>query len=213
MNIGIVADGNGRWAEQKGLSRAAGHQAGADNVEEVVSYLNGKTDYLILYGFSTENWSRPKEEVDGLFRIMKDNVDGKLLVRCMREGIRLYRFGRRDRLSSDFLKAIDYAIAFTSMNKSMQVGFCLDYGAKDEIVSAALRYSGGDFSSYLATYPFPDVDLIIRTGGEHRLSNFLLYQSAYAEIYFTDTLFPDLGEEELKSILDWFSLRTRTFGS
>ena len=213
MNIGIIADGNGRWAEKRGLSRVKGHEAGAENIKRVVGYLKGKTEYLTLYGFSTENWNRSQEEIAHLFRLMIERVDGDLLKWCLDEGIRLYHFGRRDKLPESLLCAIDRAVILTSRNGEMHVGFCLDYGSRDEIENAARWYGGtGNFHNYLYTCTFPDVDLVIRTGGEHRLSNFLLYQSAYAEIYFTETLFPDLGEKELEYILSWFQSRKRTYG-
>ena len=213
VNIGIIADGNGRWAESRGLPRVRGHEAGAENIKGIIACLKGKADYLTLYGFSTENWNRSREEVNHLFRIMEEHVNGVLLEWCIENGIRLYHFGSRDRLPEGLLNAMDRARMLTSRNRKMHVGFCLDYGAREEIENAARLYDGNlRFQDYLYTYSFPDVDLIIRTGGEHRLSNFLLYQSAYAEIYFTDTLFPDLGEKELMRILDWFKSRRRTFG-
>lgn len=212
MNVGIVADGNGRWAERRGLPRTVGHGVGTSSVERVVFYLKGKVTHLVLYGFSTENWNRPEAEVVFLFELMEESVRGRLLQRCLSEGVRLYHFGRRDRLPVSLLQAVDRAVSLTEDCKEMHVGLCLDYGARDEIERAAQKYSGGSFSSYLDTWSFPDVDLIIRTGGEHRLSNFLLYQSAYAELYFTDTLFPDLAGEELERILSWYGSRVRKFG-
>jgi len=205
MHIGIIADGNGRWAERRGLPREKGHRVGADNVSTIASYLLDKTDYLSLYGFSTENWNRNPDEVQKLFDIMETCVNGRLLRWCEEHKVRLYHFGRRDRLPKKLLLGIDNAIAATRLATGRQtrlhVSLCLDYGYRDEVDREAVT-----------TTEFPDVDLIIRTGGEHRLSNFLLYQSAYAEIFFTKVLFPDLKGKTLHRILEWYHTRTRKFG-
>jgi undecaprenyl diphosphate synthase len=201
MHIGIIADGNGRWASSKGYSREWGHRAGADNVPKIVKSLMGKTDYLSLYGFSTENWSRSQLEVTKLFEIMYTCVNGELLKFCESNNIRIYHFGRRDRLPFDLLASIDRATARTSQNTKMHVAMCLDYGYRDEVQREEIT-----------SLIFPDLDLVIRTGGEHRLSNFMLYQAAYAEIYFTRILFPDLNSQALRTILRWYNSRMRKFG-
>lgn len=209
MHLGIIADGNGRWAEKRNLPRWEGHEAGASNVKEIVEVLKGRVEYLTLFGFSTENWNRSTNEVRHLFRIMEQYVDGPYLDYCLGHNIRIYHFGRKDRIPQSLKNAIDKAVELTKGNNSMHIGFCLDYGSREELTNAASR---GSIENYLYTNPFPDVDLIIRTGGEHRLSNFLLWQSAYAEIYFSDTLFPDLNKEELDGVLSWFKSRERKFG-
>ena len=215
MHVGIIADGNGRWAERRGLPRVEGHEAGAANISKVVDALEGKVDYLTLFGFSTENWNRPKEEVDALFGIMERYLVGPLGDMYLDKGMRFHHFGSREGLPEGLLRALDKLRIQTRNNGNMHIGFCLNYGSRFEIEAAARLWKNHEnfsFRDCLNSHMFPDVDLIVRTGGEQRLSNFLLYQSAYAEIYFTQTLFPDLDKEELDIVLAWYKSRKRTFG-
>lgn len=214
--VAIVADGNGRWATARGLPRIEGHRAGAENIENIVKYLLNKgIGYVILYGFSTENWGRSGEEIAGLFGIIEEYLgDAKFIKRCIKNGVRIFHMGRRDRLPKSMMDVVDRLAILTEDNEKINVGICLDYGSRDELEMAArsVRDFGGKLADYLYSGDFPDVDLVIRTGGEKRLSNFMLYQSAYAELYFTDVYFPDLNAKELDKALDWYYTRVRTKG-
>ena len=221
-HVAIVPDGNGRWAEQRGLPRLNGHQAGAENMWRMVDYLNEyPIKYVTLYGFSTENWSRPEDEVRGLFDILEVFID-KYLMEIHNKGIRLRHLGRLNELPQSLQLAINRAVEFTKNNTGMTLNLAFNYGGRVEIVDAVHRLITDGitpqnideelFSKYLYTAGLPDVDLLIRTGDETRLSNFLLWQTAYSEYYFTKVLWPDFGKEDIDKALLSYSRRKRRFG-
>ncbi len=223
-HIAIIMDGNGRWAKKRGLPRSAGHSAGAETFRKIATYCkNIGVEYLTVYAFSTENWKRPPEEVDAIMRLLEKYLH-EAIEKMERDGIRLKILGDTEPLS-DKLKAL---IARTdNISRSItgfQANICLNYGGRDEIVKAARRYaaevaagrpndlSEQEFSSYMYSKDIPDPDLIIRPSGEVRTSNFLLWQSAYSEYYFTDVLWPDFSERELDKAIESYSGRSRRFG-
>ncbi len=226
-HIAVIMDGNGRWATSKGLSRSAGHRAGADAIDRLMdASLEAGLEVISLYAFSTENWKRPITEIRSIFNLLVEFIDTRLGNISAKE-IRILHSGSRKRLSSKVLSKIDNAVESTKKNRKLTVNFCLNYGSQEEILQACSQVyeerfrkkvspgkpiSGKELEKYLYTYPLPSVDLLIRTAGERRLSNFLLWQSAYAELFFTDTLWPEFGEKDLKEALDWFGGRTRKFG-
>ncbi|HCC59112.1 MAG TPA: di-trans,poly-cis-decaprenylcistransferase, partial [Solibacterales bacterium] len=181
-------DGNGRWAEARGLPRTAGHAAGAKAVRRIVeAAAAGEIDTLTLYAFSADNWSRPAAEVSALMALL-DRYLRSEATECRRQGIRLTVIGRRDRLPQSVVLAIQQAEADTSEGRALELRLAIDYSARNAITTAARAGLLG---------ASPDVDLLIRTGGEQRLSDFLLWESAYAELYFTPVLWPDFGPEHL----------------
>jgi undecaprenyl diphosphate synthase len=215
-------DGNGRWAARRFLSRSEGHRAGAGAVRRVVTACRKKgIENLTLYSFSKENWTRPKEEVTFLFGLLTDFLKIELPA-LLENDISLHVFGDMAALPLTSRKALAYAIQKCSGNKSMRLNLALNYSGRDEIIMACRKYmeDGGTpdnltpevFGGYLYSAGQPDPDLIIRTSGEQRISNFLLYQSAYSEFYFTPTLWPDFGENDLDEALQEFSRRSRRFG-
>ena len=197
-HIGIIMDGNGRWAQQKGKKRSYGHKAGSENVQKVAEHAFRRgVEIISLYAFSSENWARPREEVDELMRLLGEHLK-KLASKAVKNGIRIDVLGNKERLSPKLNKIIAEQTAKTAGGKKI-LNILIDYGGRGEIVHAlkALKASGAEIteesvSRFLYTAGLPDPDLIVRTGGELRLSNFLLYQSAYAELYFTDVLWPCL---------------------
>ncbi|MFQ5812357.1 MAG: polyprenyl diphosphate synthase [Anaerolineae bacterium] len=221
-HIGIVMDGNGRWAKQRKLPRLMGHQAGTENTRRVLRAC-GKfgIEIVTLYGFSTENWQRPKIEVAGLFSIFENAIDREV-PELHRNGVRLRHLGRTDRLPKRLVKKIESAMELTKDNDRLTLNLAFNYGGRAEIVDATRRIIAegidlaaideGLFASYLYTAGLPDLDLFIRTGGEMRLSNFLLWQTAYAEYYTTPTYWPDFDEAELEKALLVYSQRKRKFG-
>ncbi len=221
-HVAIVMDGNGRWAEQRGLPRIEGHREGARVAQSVVElFIDYGIPYLTLYAFSTENWRRPRKEVAALFQLLEEKLDEGLAY-AMEKGIRLYHLGKLDGLSPRAGDKIKEALELTRDNHRLSLCLAFNYGGRDEIVEAARRLvSSGTpasridekvFTRYLYTAGIPDPDLIIRTGGERRLSNFLIWQSAYSEIYFTPVLWPDFGRQELDKALIDYSRRQRRFG-
>lgn len=216
-HVGIVMDGNGRWARERGLPRLAGHRAGAENAQRV---LKAGTKYgveiVTLYGFSTENWQRPEREVKGLMRIFEESID-RYLPELHRNGVQLYHLGRLEGLPKSLAEKIQEAEELTRENNGAILNLAFNYGGRAEIVDAVRRIltDGIDpqdideelFSRYLYTGRLPEVDLIIRTGGERRLSNFLLWQSAHAEYYSTSTYWPAFDGEELKKALRDYNRR------
>jgi undecaprenyl diphosphate synthase len=221
-HVAIIMDGNGRWARERGLPRLGGHKAGTEILRKVVrTFAEKGVKYLTIFAFSTENWSRPEEEVEGLWRILAGVVDRETAT--LREyGIRLRHLGRRDRISPRLLASIDQAVALTKDNDRLTLSVALDYGGRGEIIEAvrSLLAAGvrpGDlteevFSARLYTAGLPDPDLVIRTAGEMRMSNFLIWQSAYAEFYVTSTYWPDFDQDEIEKALAAYSLRQRRFG-
>jgi undecaprenyl diphosphate synthase len=215
-------DGNGRWAAKRSLSRSDGHRAGAAAVRRVVTACREKgIESLTLYSFSKENWMRPKEEVTFLFGLLTDFLKIELPA-LLENDISLHVFGDTAALPLASRKALAYVIRKCAGNKSMRLNLALNYSGRDEIVLACRKYmeDGGKpenltpevFSGYLYSAGQPDPDLVIRTSGEQRISNFLLYQSAYSEFYFTPTLWPDFEERDLDEALREFSRRDRRFG-
>jgi undecaprenyl diphosphate synthase len=221
-HIAIIMDGNGRWALARGLPRLAGHRAGTENLRRVIeACVEFGIQYLTLYAFSTENWGRPIEEVRGLMRILEDVIDRELQ-ELHQEGVQLRHIGRLDRLRPSLKKKVLDAIELTKDNQKLTLNVAFNYGGRDEIVWAIRHMlkdgvSPEDVSSdlvsqYLFTAGVPDPDLIIRTSGELRGSNFLIWQGAYAEWYFTPTYWPDFGKEELGRAIEEYSHRERRFG-
>lgn len=225
-HVAIIMDGNGRWAQQRNRPRAFGHNKGVDAVRAAVRAAgNLGIKYLTLFGFSTENWRRPSDEVDALFELMKRFVDADL-EKLHKEGVNIRVAGRREGLSGDLLAIIDRAEAQTAGNDKCFLTIAFNYGGRDEIVRAARRLardvkSGAidpdavdenAFAAYLDTAGMPDPDLLIRTSGEHRTSNFLIWQAAYAELVFLDVLWPDFSAEHFKAALDEYASRQRRFG-
>jgi undecaprenyl diphosphate synthase len=222
LHVAIIMDGNVRWAEKRNLSRLEGHRAGTENIRRVVeNFVKYHVEYLTLYAFSTENWRRPEAEVRELMQILSRVI--KRETKAMHEkGIRLNHLGRIDRLSERLQNEVRRAIELTKDNKVMTLSVAFDYGGRAEVVNAArlIAREGIDpetideelFGRYLYSAGLPDPDLVIRTAGELRISNFLLWQSAYSELYFTPVYWPDFDEEEIRKALIAFSERERTFG-
>jgi len=219
-------DGNGRWAEARGLERGAGHRAGVESVRNVVRAAEELgIGWLTLYAFSSENWNRPKAEVDLLMKLPAEFFETEL-PEVIQRNVRILAIGRQDRLPSAVRRSLDDAIARTAHCTGMRLVFALSYGGRGEIVEAARRLlrdhdsgrveaEGLDektFAAYLDEPELPDVDLLIRTGGERRISNFLLWQSAYAELVMSDVLWPDFGRAELEASLADYARRERRFG-
>ena len=221
-HVAIVPDGNGRWAEKRRLPRLQGHRAGAENMYNMVQYLNEyPIKYISLYGFSTENWSRPRVEVRGLFRLLENFID-RYIIDIHQRGIKLHHSGRLHELPKGLQRKINEAVMLTENNTGMLLNVAFNYGGRAEIVDAVRRIlaDGGShqdideatFGKYLYTADLPDVDLLIRTGDETRLSNFLLWQTAYSEYYFTKVLWPDFSKEDIDKALLSYSQRKRRFG-
>ncbi len=222
QHIAFIMDGNGRWAKQRGLSRLEGHRAGVENTKSIIRNLNQRhIKYVTLYGFSTENWRRPEEEVDGLLRLLAAVIDGETL-ELHEQGVRILHLGRLGGLSQALQQSINRAVELTRNNTGMTVSLAFNYGGRLEILDAVRRLMSDKvpsqsidealFGDYLYTAGLPDVDLVIRTGGEIRISNFLIWQSAYSEYYFTPVLWPDFGDDELGRALLSYSQRQRRFG-
>lgn len=225
-HIAVVMDGNGRWAKQQGLPRIFGHQQGRKILRQTVGHcLDLGVKFLTVYAFSTENWKRPKEEVDGLMLLLEEAIQGEY-EDLQRQGIRVAFLGELEELSDRLQEKIRFIQEATGNNQKLQLNICLNYGGRREIAEAlkkmARRIARGEMdleeineravSDYLYTAGIPDPDLLIRTGGEKRLSNYLLWQSAYAEIYFTDIFWPDFTKERLWEAVADFQRRDRRFG-
>jgi undecaprenyl diphosphate synthase len=217
-----VPDGNGRWAEQRGLPRLEGHRAGAENLSRVIEYLNDcQIKYVTVYTFSTENWNRPEYEVKGLFRLSEEKIVKDLPV-FHKKGIRLRHLGRLQELPQGLQQAINRGVELTKNNTGMTLSLAFNYGGRAEILDAVAHIIADSippekldeklFSSYLYTAGFPEVDLLIRTADELRLSNFLIWQTAYSEYYFTKVLWPDFNKKEVDKALLAYSRRQRRFG-
>jgi undecaprenyl pyrophosphate synthase len=208
-HVAIIMDGNGRWAEQRGLPRTKGHEAGERALFDVVEgALEVGVRYLSIFAFSTENWARPDDEVEFLLafdrsrlRMRRDDLKTR--------GIRIRRIGRREGVPDDVLEEFDAAERATSANSRLDLLVCFNYGGRAELEDAA---AAGSLADHLYAPDAPDVDLLIRTSGERRLSNFLLWQCAYAELYFTDTLWPDFKREGLFGAIKDYASRERRFG-
>jgi undecaprenyl diphosphate synthase len=221
-HVALIMDGNGRWAEQRGLPRHEGHRAGVENIRPIVKCLNKRSiEYVTLYAFSTENWGRPEDEVNGLLRLLEEVIDEESR-ELHKNGVRIRHVGRLEGLSPGLQQSIKGAVKLTEGNTRMTLGVAFNYGGRAEILDAA-RHLVADgvppqaideklFGKYLYTADFPEVDLMIRTGGEIRTSNFLIWQAAYSEYYFTPVLWPDFNEEELEKALATYNQRQRRFG-
>ena len=220
VHVGIIMDGNGRWAVRRGLPRVEGHRKGAETTEKIViAASNLGIKYLSLYAFSTENWRRPKEEVDFLFSLMYEYVKSKLNL-FIENNVKFRAMGRLWELPDYLREGFAWMEEQTSRCTGMTAVFAVNYGGRQEIIDAVNKIlrEGLDsvdqetFKRYLYLPELPELDLLIRTSGELRISNFLLWHSAYTELWFTETLWPDFTEEEFKKALEDFSKRERRFG-
>ena len=226
QHVGIIMDGNGRWAKKRGLPRSVGHTYGAKTFKSITRYISRcGVKYLTLYAFSTENWKRPLEEVNALMKIFRQYLIDSL-TDFREDDIKVNFIGDRSAFAKDIIDLINETEEVAKDRKGMQLNIAMNYGGRDEILTAVkalcaeARDNGLDISSIteedisrrLYTAGQPDPDLIIRTGGEHRLSNFMLYQAAYAEFYSTDTLWPDFDNDEFDKAVLEFNKRSRRFG-
>jgi len=225
-HVAIIMDGNGRWAKKRSLNRILGHREGTKSVQDIVRACREVgIQVLTLYAFSTENWKRPQKEVSALMKLLKEFLKSELL-EMVENGIRLNAIGEIERFPDDVLKVLRETMEATRENQDMLLNLALSYGGRHEIVRAA-RHIAADsregrvrdeeiteafFSGYLYTHGMPDPDLLIRTSGEMRISNFLLWQIAYSEIFITKTLWPDFRREELFEIFHAYDKRERRFG-
>lgn len=218
-HIAIIMDGNGRWAKKRGLPRTAGHKIGAETFRDIAAYCRELgVEYLTVYAFSTENWKRPKDEVDTIMGLLEQYLQ-EAINTMEKDQIRLRILGDATALSPKLQRMIDEANTVSSRNTGFQANICLNYGGRAEILQAARlcaengeAWTEKNFEKYLWSHDIPDPELIIRPSGELRLSNFLLWQCAYSEFYFCDTLWPDFDRKELdKAIID-YQRRDRRFG-
>lgn len=225
-HIAIIMDGNGRWAKKRGIPRTFGHKKGAENVVKITrSMKESGVKYLTLYAFSTENWQRSKDEVDALMQLLNEYLD-KELKEIMENNVRIVFIGERYMLSDDIQKKMHFLEAESAKNSDLTLCIALSYGSRQEILSAVKNIarkvqnnqisiediSQDTFSDELYTKDIPDPDILIRTSGEQRISNYLLWQIAYTELFFTDTLWPDFGKDELLDIIKKFTSRERRYG-
>jgi len=225
-HVAIIMDGNGRWAQHRGLERIFGHQQGVNAVREIIeAAAELKIQFLTLYAFSTENWGRPDEEVSALMGIMVQSLSNETET-LLKNNISLKAIGDLDRLADDVREKLTETISVTSVSTGLDLIIAMSYSSRWEITMAARKMSidvknenldpysvsETDFEKYLTTYGIPDPELMIRTSGELRISNFLLWQLAYSELYFTDTLWPDFGKDDFYSAIIDFQKRERRFG-
>jgi undecaprenyl diphosphate synthase len=225
-HIAIIMDGNGRWAKARGMPRTLGHKAGVDSLRKTVEAAGDLgIEVLTVYAFSTENWRRPDDEIDALFGLLRGFIRSDL-DRLDKAGVRVRVLGQREGVPPDILRLFDQAESQTSDNTIMTLVIAFNYGGQVEIAEAtrqiALKVAGGEIkanditpqmiSAHLPTSQWPDPDLVIRTSGEQRLSNFLIWQSAYAEFLVVDTLWPDFGRLDLEAALNQYALRQRRYG-
>ena len=225
-HIAIILDGNGRWAKRRGLPRTAGHAVGSENFRKIATYCrNIGVEYLTVYAFSTENWKRPEDEVKTIMRLL-----GKYLREAIdtmeRDHIKMKVLGHVEGLPEELQALVRKTDEISARYEGFQANICLNYGGRDEIVRAAMRYAAelkegkapqeigeAEFGNYLYSAGIPDPELLIRPGGEERISNFLLWQCAYSEFYFTDVLWPDFTTEELDKAIAEYHRRDRRFGA
>jgi undecaprenyl diphosphate synthase len=214
--VAIITDGNGRWARQRGLPVIEGHRAGADVVKERLrDSVELGIKELTVYSFSTENWSRPKDEVEGLMAMFAERIDRET-PELDEEGVRMRFIGRRDGVSEELTRRMDWAESKTEANKRITLFVAFNYGGRTEILDAAAAYDGGgeeQFRRHLYAPEMHDPDLLIRTSGEQRISNYLLWQSAYSEFVFRDELWPDFTREAFEASLAEYDERKRRFGA
>ena len=213
--VAIITDGNGRWAKARGVPTVEGHRAGADVVKaRLRDCVDLGVEELTVYSFSTENWSRPKEEVDGLMAMFAERIDRET-PELHAEGVRMRYVGRREGVAEDLVRRMEWSEDLTKDNDRITLFVAFNYGARAEILDAARRFEGGDeddFRRLLYAPEMHDPDLVIRTSGEQRLSNYLLWQTAYSELVFADELWPDFTREALERSLEEFASRKRRFG-
>jgi len=221
-HVAIIMDGNGRWAKERGLSRVAGHRAGTENLRTIIrASAKLGIEYLTLYAFSTENWSRPKAEISGLMHILSDVIDREM-DELNKEGARLLHIGHLDGLPKALQDKVRYAIDLTKDNRRITIVLAFNYGGRDEIIHA-IKHMLADqvapddvdealVSKYMFTGDIPDPDLVVRTSGELRTSNFLTWQSVYSEWYFPQVYWPDFNEEELRKAVEEYAKRDRRYG-
>lgn len=223
QHIAVIMDGNGRWAKARGKNRTAGHRKGVDSVLKTIKHCAKLgIDYLTMYTFSTENWSRPKREVNILMRLFSQLLD-KEVPELYKNNVRIFFAGRRSRLKKELIEKMEHAESLTKKNDGLTLILAIDYGGRQEIVDAVKKAcsSGNDmdsltvedFRQYLYLPDIPDPDIIIRTANEMRISNYLIWQAAYAEIYVTDKFWPDFDEKELEAAIEAYGKRERKFGS
>lgn len=230
LHVSIIMDGNGRWAKEKGKDRSYGHIFGVESVRAVTeACVEDGVKYLSLYAFSEENWNRPEKEVSAIMQLLGKSIGGEYET-MMKNGVRFIVLGNRSRLSSTLNEAIDNLMEKTSSNTNLTLIVFLSYSGKWDILQAAKKiafdminnpekakeldnFNMEDFSDYLVTKGIPDPDIIIRTSGEMRLSNYLLWQGAYSELFFVDKLWPDFGKDDFRAILKAYSNRDRRFGA
>jgi undecaprenyl diphosphate synthase len=214
--VAIITDGNGRWAQRRGLPVIEGHRAGADAVKERLrDAVDLGVKELTVYSFSTENWNRPREEVDGLMAMFAERIDRET-PELDEEGVRMRFIGRRDGISEELTGRMDWAESQTASNDRITLFVAFNYGGRAEILDAAAAYEGGgeeEFQSHLYAPEMHDPDLLIRTSGEQRISNYLLWQCAYSEFVFRDELWPDFGREAFEACLAEYEERQRRFGA
>ena len=225
-HLAVILDGNGRWAKKRGLPRTAGHVQGARNVEDMCEWVwNHGVEYFTVYAFSTENWSRPPEEVKTLMKILRDYMKGSIK-RANANNMRVRIIGDRTALDEDIRLSIEKLEEATADNTGLKFSIAINYGSRDEILRAVKRLAAEaaegkrdassiteeDIAAALDTAGYPDPDLLIRTSGEERISNFLLWQCAYAEFYFTQVNWPDFKEKELEAALESYAARERRYG-
>lgn len=225
-HLGIIMDGNGRWAKKRGLPRTAGHKAGAETFRTIATACNDiHMEYLTVYAFSTENWKRPQEEVSAIMGLLEDYLH-EAIEKMEKDNIQLHFFGDLTRLSQELQELCRETDAISRHCTGLNVNICLNYGGRDELVRAARSFARdcvdgkaepealteASFDQYLYSAGTPDLDLLIRPSGEQRISNFLLWQCAYAEFYFTDVLWPDFDKRELYAAIAEYQKRSRRFG-
>ena len=225
-HLAVILDGNGRWAKKRGLPRTAGHVQGARNVEDMCEWVwNHGVEYFTVYAFSTENWSRPPEEVKTLMKILRDYMKGSIK-RANANNMRVRIIGDRTALDEDIRASIEKLEEATSANTGLKFTIAINYGSRDEILRAVKKLAAdveagkqqsdaimeADIAAALDTAGYPDPDLLIRTSGEQRISNFLLWQCAYSEFYFAEVNWPDFKEKELEAALESYASRERRYG-
>lgn len=225
-HIAVIMDGNGRWAEARGKKRSEGHRAGTETVDKLLDHLvKIRIPYVSLYAFSTENWQRPRTEIIALFSLLDEFIRTRL-TKMISNGVRIVTSGDISRLPGKTRALLSDAVARTAKGKKLTANFCLNYGSRDEIHRAALRFAEAErgkkklrlptekqFKKLLWQSDLPDVDLLVRTAGELRLSNFMLYQSAYAELVFSPKTWPDFSDADVNEAIAEFSRRKRKFGA
>ena len=221
-HIAIIMDGNGRWAKRRGMPRLVGHRAGTENLRAIIkACVEFGIKYLTIYAFSTENWGRPQDEVKGLQKLFHEAFTNEFL-EMHKQGVRIIHLGQREGIPQDLLTEIDEAVERSKNNDRLVLSVALNYGSRNEIMHAIRRMiaegvkpedvTEQSISDYLFTAGTPDPDLVIRTSGEQRLSNFLLYQTAYSEWEFPETLWPDFGRDQLLEAIRVYAQRDRRFG-